>query len=171
MDLHLPSQRLLVCSLMLLPAIVSRPQADAGLDVAGSIALTASPSTGPATDASGRAAFIGTSKGKNQSTGAAEFMNGAAVATADTASLVNGTGPHHGSITMSEGTDQVVFAWKGHVTTVMGADKTPRSTFAGTWTVRGASGRHAGAKGSGRYTGRFTSGTESVIDWEGTIDR
>lgn len=171
MQLRLLTQRQLLCSMMLLPAIAHPPRTGGRLDVAGTIALTASPGTALKKDAAGRAAFIGESKGKNQSTGTTEFMNGATVASADTANLVDGTGPHHGTITMSQGADQVVFAWTGRVTTVPAADKTPHSTYAGTWTVLRGSGRHAGASGHGTYTGRFTSGTESVTEWAGTIDR
>ncbi len=167
--LHLARGQLLVS--LLLPTVGHRPDAGTLQDMAGTIALTADPAAVPGKDAAGQPAFIGESKGKNQSTGSTEFMNGAAIVTADTANLVNGTGPHHGWITMSKGADAVVFAWKGQVTTVLAADKTPRSTMAGTWTALRGSGRYAGANGRGTYTGRFTSATASVIEWKGTIGR
>lgn len=164
------AQRRLLASLMLMPAIGYHRDAPTTLDVAGTIALTASPTTGPGKDAAGRAAFIGTSEGRNQTTGAAEFMSGATVVTADTASLVDGNGPHHGSITMTKDADGVVYAWRGRVTTVLAADQKPHSTFAGTWTALRGSGRYAGVSGHGTYKGRFTSATASVIEWEGTIE-
>ncbi|MBA3343714.1 MAG: hypothetical protein H0T44_00230 [Gemmatimonadales bacterium] len=167
---HLTQRRLLV-SLMLLPTIGYGPSTGTSLDVAGSIALTASITPALGKDAAGRAAFIGKSKGTNQSTGAAEFMNGAEIVTADTANLVDGTGPHQGSITMSKGADKVVYAWKGQVTTKLAADKKPNSTFEGTWNTLNGSGAYAGVSGRGTYQGRFSSATASVIEWEGTITR
>jgi len=173
MHLRLPTPRQFLLSLMLLPTVPDRPDATGALTVAGTIALTASPGSGPGTDAAGRAAFIGESRGKNQSTGKAEFMNGAVVTTADTSRLADGSGPHQGTITLSKGDDQVVLAWSGQVTTVLASDKTTRSTFAGTWTALRGSGRYSGVRGQGGYEGRFTtpSATQSVIEWEGTIDR
>ena len=171
MRLRLPPQRLLLCSLMLLPTLGFRPTAGAKLDVAGTVVIAALPGAGVKKDAAGQPAFIGESKGKNSSTGSARFMDGATVVSADTSRLVDGTGPHHGWVTMTQGPDRVVFEWKGQVTTVIAADKTPRSTFAGTWKILQASGSHAGTGGHGTYTGRFTSGTESVTEWKGTIDR
>jgi hypothetical protein len=171
MRLRLPAQRRLLCSLMLLPTLGFRPDTGTKLDVAGTVVLAALPGASVKKDAAGQPAFIGESKGSNTSTGSAKFMDGATVVSADTARLVNGTGPHHGWVTMMQGADRVVFEWKGQVTTVVAADKTPRSTFAGTWKILQASGSHAGIGGHGTYTGRFTSGIESVTTWKGMIDR
>ena len=98
-------------------------------------------------------------------------MNGATIVTADTSNLVDGNGPHHGSITMSKGADGVVYAWKGQVTTVLAADQKPESTFEGTWTTLQGSGRYQGVRGRGTYQGRFTtpSADASVFEWKGTI--
>ena len=96
-------------------------------------------------------------------------MNGAAAVTADTSLLVDGSGPHQGSITLSDGTSRLICAWKGRVTTVLGADKLPRSMSEGTWTVVRGTGRYANAAGQGTYTGRYVSSTTSVMTWAGTI--
>jgi len=170
MKLRPLAQPRLLVSLMLMPTIGYGPGTDTSLDVAGSIVLTATTTPAVGKDAAGRAAFIGESKGKNRSTGAAEFMNGAEISTADTANLVDGTGPHYGSITMSKGGDRVVYAWKGQVTTELAADKQPNSTFQGTWKTLSGSGVYGRVSGQGTYKGRFTSATASVIEWEGTIE-
>ena len=161
--------RRLCLSLVLLPASVSPPERPATLDVAGTISLTAGPSTGPGRDAAGRVAYVGGSSGTNRSAGPTAFMDGAATVTADTSTLVDGTGPHHGTITMSKGADAMLYAWRGQVTTVVDAERRPTSTMAGSWTALRGSGRYAGASGRGTYTGRFTSSTESVIEWRGAI--
>ena len=147
------------------PAIAS-----ARLDVGGTIALTADAAAAPVAGPDGRPLFIGTSHGTNRSAGKTEFMHGAEVATADTASLVDGTGEHHGYITMSKGGDRVVFKWGGQVTTVMGPDNKPSSTFKGTWTALSGAGKYGKVSGGGTYTGRFTSSTASVIEWTGNVN-
>jgi len=155
-------------SLVLVSASAYRP-AHTALEVGGTLTLTTNSATAPGKDAAGRPAWIGGSYGSNRSTGKTEFMNAAKVVTADTSSLVDGTGPHHGTITFSDGPNGLLCAWKGRVTTVLGADKMPRSTSVGTWTVLRSSGRYAGATGGGTYKGRFTSSTTSVMEWVGTL--
>lgn len=72
---------------------------------------------------------------------------------------------------MSKGGDQVLFKWSGKVTTVMGPDQKPSSTFEGTWTALSGGGRYDEVSGSGSYTGRFTSSTASVIEWRGSVNQ
>lgn len=141
------------------------------LAVAGTVSLTAKASANSGKGADGRPLFVGQSEGENRSTGKDEFMNGAEVASADTASLVDGNGPHHGYITMSKGGDRVVFKWSGAVTTVAASDRVPETTAKGTWTVLRGMGKYDGASGGGTYTCRFTSSTVSVINWKGEIGR
>jgi hypothetical protein len=92
-------------------------------------------------------------------------MDGADVVSADTVSLVNGNGTHHGILTMSKGGDKVSFKWSGQVTTTVGQNKKPDTSFQGTWTAI------AGASGSGTYVGRFTSPVASVVEWKGEIEK
>jgi hypothetical protein len=158
----------LLALLLLLSTTGYRSHAHA-LAVGGTITLTATDAGGQGKDASGHPAFIGGSQGKNQSTGALDFMNGAAVVTADTSNLVNGTGSHHGSVIMSKGADKVMFAWTGQVQTVIAQGKVPSSTFQGTWKAMTGAGRYAGIKGQGTYTGHFTTASTSVAEWKGSI--
>lgn len=168
MALRPRSYRALLLSLMLLSVSADRSIGIA-LEVGGTLALTMKGTPGPGKDAAGRAAWISAASGTNRSTAKSEFMNGAAVVTADTADLVNGTGPHHGWVEFSDGANSLRCAWKGQITTVLGADDRPRSTAVGTWTVLGGSGRYAGARGQGTYRGRYTSSSTSVMDWAGSI--
>ena len=162
--------RRLLFSLVLLPASVA-PREPTTLEVAGTITLTTDPSTGPGRDAAGRVAYVGGSSGTNHSVGRTAFMDDAETATVDTSNLVDGTGPHHGTITMTKGADAMLYAWRGQVTTVVDAERRPTSTMTGTWTALRGSGRYAGASGQGTYKGRFTSSTRSVIEWKGTISQ
>ena len=141
------------------------------LQVAGTISLVAKPNDHPQKGPDGALVFIGESKGRNQSTGKPDFMDGADVTSADTASLVNGTGSHHGYLTMSKGSDKVTFKWNGQVTTTLGEDKKATSNFQGTWTAVSGAGKYDGASGSGTYQGRFTSPTASITEWKGEMGK
>lgn len=168
MQLRPRAYRPLLLSLMLLPASAYRV-AKTTIEVGGTITLTTTADSRPGKDAAGRAAYVGGSSGRNESSGKTEFLDGATVVTADTSNLVDGTGPHHGAITLSDGVDGLRCSWKGRVTTVVGADRIPHSTSVGTWTVIRGSGRYAGATGRGTYTGRFTSSTTMVMEWTGKL--
>ncbi len=155
-------------SLLLLALFVSaaarQPSADPA-QVAGTISLTGKPNDHPGHGAGGALIFIGESKGSNHSTGKPAFMDGAVVVSADTVSLVNGNGTHQGVLTMSKGSDKVAFAWSGQVTTRLGEDKKPDTSFRGTLTAID------GASGSGTYEGRFTSPVASEIQWKGELGK
>ena len=98
-------------------------------------------------------------------TGTSAFMDGAEVVSADTVSLINGNGVHHGVLTMSKGGDKVSFKWTGEVTTRLGQDQKPATSFRGSWTAV------AGATGSGTYGGHFISPVASVTEWKGELAR
>lgn len=133
--------------------------------VAGTISLVGEPNDHPEKGPGGALVFIGESKGSNESSGKPAFMDGADVVSADTVSLVDGNGTHHGVLTMSKGADKVSFKWSGQVTTRVGQDKKPDTNFRGTWTAI------AGASGSGTYVGRFTSPVASVVEWKGELSK
>ena len=52
----------------------------------------------------------------------------------------------------------------GKVTTTLSPDKTPITTFQGTWNKVKGTGRYQGITGSGNYKGHFTSQTEYTVD-------
>ena len=149
---------------LLVSAAAYRPSVNPA-QVAGTISLVGKPNDHPEKGPGGALIFIGESKGSNQSTGKPDFMDGAEVVSADTVSLVNGNGTHHGVLTMSKGSDKVAFKWSGQVTTRVGEDKKPDTNFQGTWTAI------VGASGSGTYEGRFTSPVASEIHWKGELGK
>jgi hypothetical protein len=165
------SHRALLLPLALVISVPGSRPTSHPVQVAGTIFLEAKPNNHPQQGPDGAQVFIGESKGRNESSGKSDFLNGADVASADTASLVNGTGSHHGYLTMSKGGDKVTFKWSGQVTTTLGEDKKPSSNFQGTWTAVGGAGKYDGASGSGTYQGRFTSPTASITEWKGELGK
>jgi hypothetical protein len=53
------------------------------------------------------------------------------------------------------------------VSTTLAPDKTPHTTFAGTWTYVSGTGKYQGIRGGGTYQGHFSSPTEYTIEWKG----
>ncbi|MEO7986892.1 MAG: hypothetical protein ABI766_10190 [Gemmatimonadales bacterium] len=133
--------------------------------VAGTMSLVGTPNNSPEKGPGGALVFIGVSKGTNVSTGTPAFMDGADVVSADTTSLVNGNGTHHGVLTMTKGADKVSFKWSGEVTSTMSQDQKPAISYHGSWTAV------AGATGGGTYEGHFTSPVASVTNWKGELGK
>ncbi len=118
----------------------------------------------PVQDAEGHILLQSASQGSNQSTGSTSYLQGAGVSNAEFADLVQGTGTHQGYITTTLNGEVDVDRWSGKVTTTLGTDQKPVTTFQGTWT------RVKGASGHGTYSGRITGPTTYVVDWAGEID-
>lgn len=123
----------------------------------------------PVPDAGGHALMLGRVEGVNRSTGESPYMDQGKVTSLEFADLIQGNGPQQGYITFSQGADSVISKWSGKVTTTLSPDKTPRTSFAGTWTKLKATGRYQDITGKGAYKGRFISQTEYTVDWEGEI--
>lgn len=121
------------------------------------------------TDVAGHMLLLGRVEGSNRSTGPTVYMDGAAVTNLEFADLVQGNGPHQGYILMSKDADSVISKWSGKVTTTLSPDKTPITTFEGTWVQVKGTGRYHAATGSGSYKGHFTSQSEYTVDWKGEI--
>jgi len=123
----------------------------------------------PVADAAGHALVLGRVEGVNRSTGATTYMDKGKVTNLEFADLVQGNGPQQGYISMSQGADTVISKWSGKVTTTLSPDKTPITTFTGTWTKVRGTGRYGDITGQGTYKGHFTSQTEYTVDWSGQI--
>jgi hypothetical protein len=123
----------------------------------------------PVPDAEGHALVLGRAQGVNRSTGATNYMDRGKVTNFEFADLIQGNGPQHGYISMSQGADTMISKWSGKVTTVLSPDKTPITTMQGTWAKAKGTGRYADASGKGTYKGHFTSQTEYTVDWSGEI--
>jgi hypothetical protein len=107
--------------------------------------------------------------GTNRSTGKSSYMDGAQVINREIADLTQGNGPHQGYITEIQGPDTSVTRWQGKVTTTLGADRKPITSFTGSWSKQSGTGRYAGVTGAGTYSGRMTSPTEYTVEWSGEI--
>jgi len=125
----------------------------------------------PVPDAAGHALVLARAQGVNRSTGPTPYMDKGDVTNFESADLTQGNGPQQGYISMSQGADTMISKWSGKVTTTLSPQKTPITTFEGTWTKVKGAGRYADVTGKGAYKGRFTSQTEYTVDWSGEISR
>jgi hypothetical protein len=85
-------------------------------------------------DTPGHVLALNQAKGTNRSTGATDYMDGADIVNSELSDLTMGTGTHQGYIVMAKGADSSFTRWSGKVTTRLGADKSPVTTFEGSWT-------------------------------------
>ncbi len=121
-------------------------------------------------DTPGHVLALNQARGTNRNTGATDYMDGADIVNSELSDLTLGTGMHQGYIVMAKGPDSTFTRWSGKVTTRLAADKTPITTFEGTWTKLRGTGRYTGIKGTGQYKGHMTSPTEYAIQWSGEIE-
>ena len=94
------------------------------------------------------------------------FIEGATVSNPEIANLHQGNGDNSGYYTITNGTDSTVAKWSGKVTTIM-KDGNPMTSTKGQWEYVSGTGKFAGIKGKGEYSGYFTSATEYTVDWKG----
>jgi hypothetical protein len=123
----------------------------------------------PVPDAAGHALVLARAQGVNRSTGPTLYMDKGDVTNFESADLTQGNGAHQGYISMSQGADTMISKWSGKVTTTLSPDKTPITSFEGTWTKVKGSGRYADVSGKGAYKGHFTSQTEYRVEWSGEL--
>jgi hypothetical protein len=89
------------------------------------------------------------------------------VTNADMGDLVQGNGTHLGYYVVSDKAGRATSRWSGKVSPTLAPDKTPHTTFAGTWTYVSGTGKYQGIRGGGTYQGHFSSPTEYTIEWKG----
>ena len=116
----------------------------------------------------GHVLMLTMAKGKNANTSGGDFLDGAEFTNVEISDLDRGNGPHQGYATFSNGADSAVAKWQGQVTTVLNADNTPNTTFKGEWSYVSGSGKYAGLKGNGTYSGRITSEQTYEVNWKGS---
>ncbi len=147
------------------------PQSAERLQVGGTFEMTYTQMHPVAVGAAeGHVLISNRATGTNRSTGRDRYMDGAEVENTETADLTQGNGPHQGYVIFSGGGNRTVNKWHGKITTVLGADKQPVTTFQGTWTKLNGTGRYAGVKGQGTYRGRMTGQNTYLVEWKGEID-
>ena len=139
------------------------------LSVSGSTTLTYSQQQpAPIAQAEGNVLLAGEAHGINKNTGRTDYMDGASVTNQDIAQLSQGNGIHAGYFTKVTPEGSTVAKWDGKVTTVM-KDGNPMTSFKGMWVYANGTGKYAGVKGGGEYTGYFTSKDTYVLDLKGDI--
>ena len=154
-----------VAPLVPLLLAAARPSADVGR-VSGTFTMTYSQRHPvPVSDIDGHGVIAAESKGTNRNTGPAAYMDGADVSIAETADMVQGSGPHQGYVTMSLNGDVAINQFSGTLSTVPGPDKQPLTSFKGSWTSV------KGHQGHGTYEGRMTGPDTFTVEWKGDVDR
>ena len=123
----------------------------------------------PLADTEGHVVITGHAIGTGRSTGPKPFMDGAEVTQVTLTELRQGNGPDQGYIIETKDGETVATRYTGSVKTVPAPDGKAVTTFEGTWTKLGGSGRYAGITGAGGYRGRMAAPNASVIEWEGEV--
>lgn len=96
------------------------------------------------------------------------FLDGWSAVNKEIDDLTQGNGPQSGHLLFSKGTESVGAAWSGVVTTVLGENNMPMTSFKGRWSYTSGTGPNSDIQGSGTYQGYFTSETEYTVEWKGT---
>lgn len=124
----------------------------------------------PVGDAEGHVLISNQATGTNRSTGHDAYMDRAETTNTEIADLTQGNGPHEGYVIFSSGDERTVNRWSGKITTVLGADKQPVTTFEGKWIKVNGTGRYAGVTGKGTYRGRMTGQDTYLVEWKGEME-
>lgn len=150
-----------VAPLVPLLLLAARPSEEAA-PVSGTYTMTYSQRHPlPVTDTEGHLVIATEGKGKNRSS---TYMNGADVTIVETADMVQGSGPHQGYATISLNGAVTINRWSGKLSTVLGPDKKPVTSFKGTWSSV------KGNKGQGTYKGRITGPDTYTVEWQGEVE-
>ena len=118
--------------------------------------------------APGHQLSAGETRGTNRNTGPTDYFADAQVINAEIGDLTQGNGWNQGYYTMAKGADTVVAKWSGKVMTTMTPEGQPNTTFNGKWSYVHGTGRYAGIRGSGAYTGQFVAQDRYVVSWKGS---
>ena len=157
----------LTAAVLLLGTLAARVR-DAAVPISGEAELTYSKRDAvPVSGAENHILAIGSTKGVNKNTGSGDYFADAQVANVEVADLNQGNGTHQGYYTATKGSDAMTAKWHGKVTTVMGRDKKPRTSFKGTWSYVQGAGRYQNLKGNGTYEGEFLAEDRYVVRWKG----
>jgi hypothetical protein len=118
----------------------------------------------PVPDADGHVVITTQASGTNRSTGPTPYEDGAEVTIIESADMTQGSGPHQGYAVMTLDGSVRVNHWSGTLTTVLGSDHQPATSFKGTWSsVKGPAGH-------GTYEGRITGSDTYTVVWAGQVD-
>jgi hypothetical protein len=157
-------------ALLLFGPLAASRSAPERLQVGGAFTMTYSQMNPvPIDDAAGHVLLSSRSTGTNRSLGRDPYMEQAAVVNTEIADLAQGNGTHQGYTIFSSGADTTVNKWSGKVTTTLGSDKQPVTSFEGRWSKVRGTGRYAGVTGQGTYRGHMTGKDTYEVTWTGEI--
>lgn len=95
------------------------------------------------------------------------FLDGWTANNKEIDDLTQGNGTQSGHLVFTKEAESVSVAWHGSITTVLGENKQPITTFNGKWSFSGGTASNSGIQGGGTYKGYFTSETEYTVEWIG----
>jgi len=95
------------------------------------------------------------------------FLDGWTANNKEIDDLVQGNGTQSGHLVFSRDKENVTLKWQGSITTIMGDNNQPMTSFNGKWSFTGGTGSNSGIQGGGTYKGYFTSETEYTVEWKG----
>jgi hypothetical protein len=95
------------------------------------------------------------------------FLDGWTANNKEIDDLIQGNGTQSGHLVFSRGKENVAVEWQGLITTVLGENNQPMTSFNGKWSFTGGTGSNSGIQGRGTYKGYFTSETEYTVEWKG----
>lgn len=105
-----------------------------GEKISGTAALSyTKQEVSPAPSAAGHMLVFGELTGVNKNTSSSNYMSDAEATNREVGQLFQGNGPQTGYYTMSKDGNTTTALWKGVVTTVLAEDRSPRTSFEGTW--------------------------------------
>ena len=110
---------------------------------------------------------LGEVRGTNQNTCDSDFFADASAVNVETADLTAGERDPRGYYTLRNGGDAVTAKWHGTVTTALGPNQQPQTSFRGTWEYTQGTGRYSGIQGSGAYEGEFLAQDRYLVRWQG----
>ncbi len=115
--------------------------------------------------------IVGEARGTNKNTGSGDFFADADVVNPEIDDIDHGNGTHQGYYMMTKNGSSATAKWHGQVTSTMGPDNQPRTSFKGTWEYTGGTGEYSGIKGSGTYEGQFLAKDRYAVRWQGEYQK
>ena len=118
-------------------------------------------------DVEGHNMMLSVSEGINAGGVEGDIFDGATALNISSSDLVKGNGDIFGYTKLVKGDDVLFNKWKGVLTTVIDAEGKPKSTFKGSYELINGAGAFANIKGTGTFSGYYTSPSNYVAEWEG----
>ncbi len=116
-------------------------------------------------DVEGHSLYLHAYEGTNSSTGEVAFMDGARSYNATISDLTKGNGIHRGYVEFTEEGGSTVCYYEGKVTTSVDSDGKAVTTYKGTFSFTGGTGKYEKIMGNGTYNGKFIPSGAHWTEW------